>query len=438
MERVARFSLYPHQGEYVTSKHPHPALVGGYGSGKTYSNIHRTLNLLERRNKEKVKPFIFYAAPTYDIINTTYYPDLIEMLELLEIEYTENKALKQIIVTQKKLAGKIKLVSLDNFKYLVGFNATDGILDEFDVIPHSRQEATWTRSLARLRGCDNATLSISTTPEGYKYVYQLAAEGKIHQITAATSDNKHLPNSYIQDLLNNYDEQHIEMYFKGRYVNLTGLRALYNYKRDALIEPIPYSELPNTLTVGMDFNVDPFCATMSCFMGSQKITFDEFYVRNTGGASGYESYTDKTANMILSKYPNNYYNKHVLNGTAKRTFDIVIRPDMTGGARKTAAGLTDINILKKYNLTIEGSRNPIVSERLKVSNIALSKGSWMITKNCKELVKDCEFVVTDKYGEIQDDDKLRGHLLDAVTYDVFRDFHKVYNRPANIVSSRGM
>jgi len=80
--------LYPHQLEYVTSEHLHPSLISGYGSGKTFANIQRILALLERR---KGKAFIFYAAPTFDLINSSFLPDFLETLDTYGIRYKTNK-----------------------------------------------------------------------------------------------------------------------------------------------------------------------------------------------------------------------------------------------------------------------------------------------------------------------------------------------------------
>jgi hypothetical protein len=85
-------------------------------------------------------------------------------------------------------------------------------------------------------------------------------------------------------------------------------------------------------------------------------------------------------------------------------------------------------------LIIEGNNNPFVPERLKISNTAMSKGLWQVTKNNTELIKDFDYCVTDQYGQIIDDDPMRGHLLDAVTYDVYREYVGLFSKPNRIIS----
>lgn len=427
MKVKAIIGLYPHQKAYVLSKHPRPAIVAGYGAGKTFGNVMRTLYLLELRQG---KAFIFYAAPTYDLIYSTYYIELLETLDIYRIKYHEDKQHHSIIIDTPELRGTIKLISLEKYKNLIGFTATDGILDEFDTIALDRQKAIWTRALARLRGAKDGTLSITTTPEGHKYVYELSKTGKISQITACTEDNKSLPDSFIADLYECYDEAHVQMYIKGEYVNLAGLRAMYNYREELLIPPIDPANIPHNLTVGMDFNVNPFCLTIS--YEDEKgnlITFDELYIRNAGGCEGYGSFTDKAMMLLLQKYPNLWYQSNVDNTVAK-IHTITIAPDMTGIARKTQSNITDITILRKYGCTIIGTVNPPVSSRLKIANIAVQKGLWKLCSNCKNLIQDIEMCVTDEHGELDKTDKTLTHMLDAATYPVFQKYkHLIFTPP---------
>jgi hypothetical protein len=409
-------SLYQHQLEYLDLTDRFKALVAGYGAGKTYANIQRTLLLLEYRKGDM---YLFYAAPTYDLINSTYYPELIETLEMYKIKYKPNKAEHTISINNKHLKGLVKLVSLEHYEKLVSFNASDGIMDEFDIINYERQQRIWKKAIARLRRVPNATLCITTTPEGYKYTYELIKNGKLNLIKASTKDNKSLPDSYIDDLLSNYDDAHQAMYIDGEFANLNGKKAMYNFNRSTVIPAI--DKIPShviTLTVGMDFNVDPFCFTVSYEQDGKKITFDCFKIANKGGTGGYATYTDKAMCMLLEKYPNQYAVQH-MGIVSDRIFNIIVRPDMTGDSRKTSSGYTDINIIKKYGVIVQGgTTNPPVHSRLTVANIALNKGLWLITDNCKELMHDLDFATTDKYGELEKKD-YDPHLLDASTYDIY-------------------
>jgi len=438
---VARVKLYPHQYEFINSDHPFTVLLGGYGSGKTFTVIRKIFECLQRRNRELVAhPYVVYGAPTYDLVNTIWYPDFIQFLEEMQIRYDEEKKNRSIYIKEPGLKGTVKYLTLNNPERIIGFNATDILYDEFEILPIKKQDIAWKNGLARLRGCENGTLSIATTPEGHKKIYQLHNDGKIHLIRASTTDNKTLPQSYIDELFNNYDDLHQQMYINGEFVNLAGTKAIYQFKREDLLPAVDPSEIPDDLTVGMDFNVDPFCSTISGFFSGVKLTFDEFYLRNLGGTGGYESYTDKTCHHILDKYPNHYWWANKLNQDIKRRYhSIKVRPDMTGGARKTSAGITDIDILRRYGFEVEGSRsNPYVPDRLKICNVAMAKGIWKITDNCKELIKDLESVIVDEHGEIVKGDNMRTHLLDAATYDAYRCFYQLFDSNKPKITARSV
>lgn len=437
MKIKIRIKLLKHQLEYVTSTHRHPALVGGYGSGKTFSNIMRCLHLLKKR---KGKANIIYGAPTLGIIKKTFLRDFRATLNKLHIPFKENKSEHYIEILRGKFKGVVNYLSLDNPDYLIAYNATDVILDEFDVLRYKDQEEVWKNAIARARACEDASVSITTTPEGYKYTYELSKKGIIAQRTVATNLNKHLPAAYIESLLANYDEAHTQMYFCGEYINLNGLRAMYNYREELLLDPINIDSIPTQLSVGMDFNVNPFCLTVSYMAPAKyengietappyKITFDEFYIRNAGGCDGYGSFTDKAMMLLLQKYPNLWYQQNIDQNVPK-LYNITICPDMTGIARKTQSNITDINILRKYGVAIQGTANPPVSSRIKVANIAMQKGLWKVTSNCVNLIRDMEMCVTDEHGELIKEDSDRTHILDAVTYDVFQTYRElIFKKP---------
>lgn len=432
MGLAANVELYDHQADFVETDHLHPAIIGGYGCGKTFAVIMRILERIRLRNEQKVSnPLIAYGAPTHDLVNTIFLPDFLNMLRMMRIKFDEHKGDRMIVLKNRGLKGTVKYLTLNNPERIVGFSAADIIYDETGILPMKTQALAWKNGLARLRQCDGGTLAIATTPEGLKKEYELIEEGKLQLINASTLQNKHLPQSYIDELISNYDEQHQQMYVHGKFVNLMGSKAIYQPVE--YIEPLKPDETPHEITLGIDFNVDPFCVAVSGFVKGVKITFDEFYIRNLGGADGYASYTDKAMGIVLQRYPNLYWREAKKMPMQTNCYNITARPDMTGGARKTAAGITDIQIINKHGITLDptSQSNPYVTDRLKISNIAIAKGLWKITKNCEQLKKDVDNVVTDEFGEIIKEDKMRTHMLDAVTYDVYRDFYKLL-RPKRV------
>jgi len=175
--------------------------------------------------------------------------------------------------------------------------------------------------------------------------------------------------------------------------------------------------------------------TVSAMWNGVKITFDEFYIRNQGAVNGYSSYVDKALNMLLNKYPNATFalmKEKTLDNKVNKVYTLMARPDATGRNRNVSAAITPLMEIKSYGIGLEAfiNNNPAVTDRLNVANTALSKGNALITENCVNLIEDIEKVTVDQYGEIdkKNNDKMRTHILDAWTYDVYWEFFKTFAR----------
>ena len=79
--RFSKENYFPHQWDFLTSDKPINALVAGFGSGKTFSFIHKTFyNMFKRVNKTgKSSGLILY--PTYDLATELFVEPFCEMLE---------------------------------------------------------------------------------------------------------------------------------------------------------------------------------------------------------------------------------------------------------------------------------------------------------------------------------------------------------------------
>jgi hypothetical protein len=90
---------------------------------------------------------------------------------------------------------------------------------------------------------------------------------------------------------------------------------------------------------------------------------------------------------------------------------------MTGGARKTSADYTDIDILKQHGFQVLGSRNITERARLNIVNNLFDKDRLVIDPKCKHLVNDLEKVVTNEYGQVaKEKDSQLTHISDALGY----------------------
>jgi PBSX family phage terminase large subunit len=395
---IPEIPLYKHQLEFINSPHRYNALVGGFGCGKTLVSICKADAQLKKRDN---KGLIIYVAPTYQLANDVNIPDFEEFYDHFKVRYKVKRAEHKILLTSKNFKGEIWFRSGEKPERIVGFNATDFIIDEFDILRLQQQEVLWRKLIARIRKCNDATGSIVTTPEGFKKTYDLCITKKIvNRIKGKTVDNTSLPEDYIADLYNQYDPELVKQYLEGEFVNIKGRKAYYAFSRG---QHVIKTEEINTsrIHIGMDFNVDPMTATLGVYISGKLIIFDEYYLK--------DSNTTRMCQRIKEDYPD---------------MEIVVYPDMTGIKRGTAAstGVTDLTIIKQAGFNISGSRNPFVRDRLNTVNGALSNDKIFIMDKCEFLIRDLEQVVTDTYGEIDKSNSDLTHSSDGFGYKVCRLF----------------
>lgn len=393
----AKIKVFKHQLEFVKSNDTFTGLVGGFGSGKSFSLVLRAMDLIKRRNG---KGRVLIVSPTYSLAEDVNIPDFEEYLDLYKIPY-KKMSQRKIIILKGQLKGRIWFRSGERPEKIVGINATDFILDEFDILNKKQQDTLWNKVIARIRKCEDATGAITTTPEGFKKTYELFVEKKIgNLIKAKTSDNKTLPSDYIDMLYSQYDSKLVDQYINGEFVNIKGMLAYYGFSRNRNV--IPYEDLePFEIEFGIDFNVNPMTSAHAIYTSGKLIFIGESYLRNSN--------TQSMVDHLQERYP-----KNVLRAC----------PDMTGKKRTTNAtiGQSDISILKSAGFAIDGTRNPFVRDRLNAVNSALEKGNILIMDNCVHLIRDLEQVILNEYGEIDKSNMDLTHVSDAFGYLVYKYF----------------
>ena len=390
--------VLPHVKKFIESKKRFPALVGGYGCGKTVGIAQKACQLLvENQGHDGL-----ISEPTYRMLNDIMRPAMDTELDNYGIPYTFEKSNYRYITP----LGKIILRSLDKPQRLVGFNLAWFLTDELDTLPHEKAKEAWNILISRLRVGNFQQGGNATTPEGFRFTWenwQKQIDDDKEIIKAKTSDNIFLPKEYIESLKSQYDEMLLSQYFYGEFVNMNGHQAYYFFNREK--DVIPQIEKPTSgaIMVGIDFNVNPLCMAVSYYdENGLFITFDEYYLR--------KSNTYEAMEILLRDYP-------------KSKYRIIAYPDMTGIKRQTnSVGVTDIDIIQKSGIIIKGNRNPLVKDRLNCTNNALDKQYCKITSNCTHLIEDLERVVTDEKGRIDPTNHALTHISDAWSYNIIREF----------------
>ena len=158
------------QYEYIYAQEPFPALVAGFGAGKTEAAVSRAII------GKLAYPTLnrgFYE-PTYDLIRQIAFPRFEEMLENLSIPYRLYKSPLNYVEIEDH--GKIIFRSMDQPQRIIGYEHADADIDELDTLKEADAAEVWRRVLSRNRqkkpDKKPNTLGVTTTPEGFRFVYK--------------------------------------------------------------------------------------------------------------------------------------------------------------------------------------------------------------------------------------------------------------------------
>jgi phage terminase large subunit len=310
---MARINPTKPQYDYIVSQARFPAMVAGFGAGKTEAAIHRSI-IGKIKHPEVNRGFY---APTYDLIRMIAWPRYEEILDSLGIPYKLIKSpLNQI---EFPGMGAIIFRSMDTPQRIIGYEHGDADVDELDTMKVEDAGYAWRQILARNRqkkrdGSAN-TVGVTTTPEGFKFVYNTwkkEPKAGYELIQAPTESNPFLPDGYIQSLRDIYPEHLLAAYLNGDFVNLTSGTVYINYDRHGCSSEETIRE-GEPLYIGCDFNVTKQAATI--------------FVQREGGKVWHA--VDELKNMYdtpeMVRIIQDRYIGH----------EIYIYPDASGGARKT-------------------------------------------------------------------------------------------------------
>lgn len=392
------------QSEFFQATERYVAAVAGFGSGKTRGAVTRLI-----ATKLKYPDVdLAYLAPSYGLIRDIFYPYMYKALTELKIKFDINKGSNTIYIQG---AGKIYCRTMDNPDMIVGWEAGDAFLDEFDLLPTKKAERVLNKISPRLRqkfpdGKKNQRF-ISTTPEGFKATYKLFKKDPLPDsrlIQMSTYSNPHLPDDYIQGLIDLYPEQLIKAYLNGEFVNLVSGSVYPYFDRDThnTIRTIKKGE---PLDIGIDFNV----GKMSAAVYAPPIIMEgKPLLQIIDELIGYAD-TPALIEAILENYPNHR---------------ISVFPDAAGKNRNTVgATVTDHKLLKQAGFRLRAlNANPLIKERVQSVNKLFQNMQLLVNvETCPQIIEALEQQVYDQNGK-PDKSQDIDHPLDALGYRVCKDF----------------
>jgi hypothetical protein len=390
------------QFELVTTDKQFPAMVAGFGAGKTNALMKRALFLKFKYHTLNIA----YYLPTYDLVRTIAFPRFQEELADIGMFEKEHYSLIQSLTPMIKFngAGNIIMRTMDNPGRIVGYEVADSLIDELDTMKTEDARTAWRKILARNRqkkpdGAKN-TIAVGTTPEGFKFVYeqwkQKPPSDEYHLIKASTHSNaRNLPDGYIDDLMADYPTALISAYIDGEFVNLTSGSVYPEYDR-ALNRSNQRVITGEALHFGMDFNVGKMAAV--CFV--QREGWPHAVAEIVGVLD-----TPAMIKAIKARYPHH---------------TIFVYPDASGAARKSNnASVSDLALLGQAGFNVlANSTNPAVKDRILSMNILLGKRQLRVNDDfCPSFAEGLE---KQSYNDKGEPDKTSGfdHVNDAGGYFV--------------------
>ncbi len=407
-----RVELTAPQYDFVTAADRFPAMVAGFGAGKTHAAVTRALALKLQYPKQSVA----YYLPTYDLVTTIAFPRFMETLEAWGLPYKQNKNDKILHVEN---AGSVIFRTMDAPERIIGYEVADSLVDELDTLPEDKARTAWNKIIARNRqkkpdGSAN-TVGVATTPEGFRFVYDrwVRNGGPGYRIIKAStlSNAANLPDGYIDSLRATYPSQLLAAYLDGEFVNLVAGSVYPEFDRakNASSERIEPSE---PLHVGMDFNVGRMSAVIHVLRGDDPHAVME----HTGVLD-----TPAMAALLRKRYEGH---------------KVIVYPDASGASRKSNnASESDLAVLRQAGFSVRANpSNPRVKDRVLAMNKMIhSEGVRRYRVNpagCPDLVESMEKQAYDKHGE---PDKAGGldHVVDAAGY--FMAYRYPIRKPATVI-----
>lgn len=407
--------LLRHQEASINSIRMHPEipfvfLIGGFGCGKSFTDVQLCLFLYHAYKNSKEPITIGILGVTIKLLKQTVIADLERAFDAGNISYRDNSQAGTITVGQVTFV----YLAMQNPDDIYAFNFHCAICDEIDEVPSERVQKIVTAIQERCRvvmpaGRDMPSrdpfIFFSTTAQGLGGTYQLIEYFKEKslpyiKIRGRTQDNTNLAASQIKLLRGLYTEDEARAYLDGEFVNLSTGRVYPEY--DARIHVyMPFKVKPtDTIYVGQDFNAG-YNAAVEMVERNGKI-----YVVNIH----HWDYVGDAARRLRELYPSN---------------KIIMIPDANG--KEIMSGF--VEEFEQYNVEIHWNNiNPSILERITGINKAFRFGNLFIFQGLKKLEMGLEtrdFDDTGKPRKGKGPDAL-DHHCDAFEYGFWHIIHTIH------------
>lgn len=381
-----QYNLLDKQVEFMTIPHDNKLDVaiyqGGYGSGKTWCGS--LLGILLARKYAGSRGLV--GAKEYELVRKTTLVTYLEHLDMLGykqgVHYTYNKVDKIIKFNN---GSEILFSQLDNPEKFKSLNLHWAEIEEASQVTDN----TFKQLLGRLRntyrgknwGDFRYRLFGHTNPQPNKdWIFERFVEEKHENyrlIIAPTTNNIYLPEHFVKELKNSFDEEYYRINVLGQFGDYNSGLVVKGFSDNNIKELQYCKNLPIHLTC--DFNVDPMMWLVAHKDNENVYYFDEIVVENA------------TTEMCFKEFMRRYPNKES---------EIIINGDASGDNRSTQSEYTNYAIMRKLlrengykNFRFElRDYNPPILNRIASFNArvktAEGKNHLFVDKKCKYLLKN--------------------------------------------------
>jgi hypothetical protein len=364
-------------------------LITGRRFGKT------TLGIREICKSAAKKPgsINWAVCPSYRMAKQIWWMELKKKLNELRWIETTNEAELTILLKNKSV---IALKGCDSPDSLRGVGLDFVIFDEFQDSP----KQAWTEVIRPTLSDRNGFALFCGTPKGVgSWSHELYTRAITEQDWGAwqytTIEGGNVPMEEIESAKRDLPTKIFEQEYLATFTSYQGRVMDFDYKRNVVPLDDPHT---GVISVGMDFNYNPFCLVIAQVKGKEIHIFDEMHIPGSN--------TDEVCDEIKARYPNSR---------------VMVYPDPAARQKRTSAGgKTDFSILINAGFTVKArqSHTP-VRDRVNAVNAMLKNAAGetklFVDPKCKHTI-DSLTKLTYKEGTTQIDKNGYEHQADAVGY----------------------
>ena len=384
-------ALSPAQKTIAEDTHRWRVVVAGRRFGKTHLSVRELCYHAREPGKA-----CWYVAPTYKMARQIVWRKLKNKLEDLNwIRKTNETELRIELVN----GSTISLKGADNYDSLRGVGLDFIVIDEFaDITPMA-----WYETLRPTLSDKQGKALFIGTPKGignWAYeIYQQANDDpdSWRSFSYTTLEGGQVPEEEIEAARRDLDERTFRQEYMATFETFSG-RIYYAFDRKDNV--VKYDgATPDTVYVGMDFNIDPMSAVVAHRLGDTLHIIDEVRI--------FGSNTQEMCDELKQRFPKS---------------KIWVFPDPAGNQRKTSAGgATDVTILRNAGFIVKVPRTHTpVRDRINALNSRLRDSTGVchlyIDPKCKYTIEGLERQVYKQGTSQPDKDGGYDHMNDALGY----------------------